>query len=168
MPRRARRVYPIPEKSLEEAATEFLASALKALEGEIRNQRELAARLNWPETSLSSALQGRFTFKTWPRICRALDRDPIDELVRGRDLLREELEVARAEQQAARELTYREMLERAQADTMVALWRTLPSAERARVADVLAAERPTSSGVGRASDGIARDGRPSGVALPSR
>ena len=141
MPRRARRVRRIPEESLQEAATEFLASALKAIEGKIPNQRELAERLNWPETSLSSALQGRFTFKTWPRICRALGRDPIDELVRGRELLREEREAARAEQQAARDVTYREMLERAQADTMVALWRMLPPAERARVAEELTAER---------------------------
>ncbi|HEX9658803.1 MAG TPA: hypothetical protein VGA18_00820 [Rhodothermales bacterium] len=133
MPRIARPIEQLPEDVLEEAALEFQRCALKALEGQIRNQRELADRLGWPESTLSSALQGHFTFHTWPKICRALGRDPIAELARGRAELR------RAEDQD-REDAYRQMLERAEADTMVAFCRKLPSRERSRVVELLLAD----------------------------
>lgn len=126
MPRTARHVDPLPEEILEAAASEFQTCAVKALEGQIPNQRELADRLGWPETTLSSALKGHFTFNTWPKICRALDRDPIDELVRGRS------ELSKAEDQN-RETAYRRMLERAEADTMVSFWRKLSPEEKSRV-----------------------------------
>lgn len=130
MPRKARPVDPLPEEILEAAADEFLKCALKALQGQIPNQRELADRLDWPETTLSSALKGRFTFTTWPKICKALGRDPIDELVRGRARLRKE-------EDQARETAYRSMLERAQADTMVSFWKQLPPGEKSRVLEML-------------------------------
>ncbi len=133
MSRRVYRIDPIPEEDLQAAVEEFLACALKALEGQISNQRYLAARLDWPETTLSSALQGRFTFNSWPRICRALGQDPIDALVRGREVLR-------AQRESEREQRYREMLESTQAETMVALWKKLPSREQARVMAQLADE----------------------------
>ena len=126
MPRIARPVDQLPEDVLDAAASELRQCAMKALEGLIPNQRELADRLGWPETTLSSALQGRFTFESWPKICRALGRDPIEELVRGRAELRKSEDEARAE-------AYRRMLERAQADTMVSFWRRLPPEERKRV-----------------------------------
>ncbi len=131
MGRRIHTIEPVPEEDLKAAVEEFLACALKALEGQIPSQRQLAARLDWPETTLSSALQGRFTFNTWPRICRALGKDPIDALVRGRDALR-------AQRESDREQRYREMLERTRADTMIALWEKLPRSERKRVAERLA------------------------------
>lgn len=131
MPRTARAVEPLPEEILEDAATWFRRCALKALEGLIPNQRELADRLGWPETTLSSALQGRFTFDTWPKICKALGRDPIDELVRGR---RGVIEAEDAEREAA----YRRMLEDAQADTMIQFWKALSADQRERVAARLA------------------------------
>ncbi len=129
--RRIHRVDPVPEEDLKAAVEEFLACALKALEGKIPSQRQLAALLDWPETTLSSALRGRFTFRTWPRICRALGKDPIDALVRGRDVLR-------AQRESDREQRYREMLERTRAETMIALWEKLPRSERKRVAERLA------------------------------
>ena len=133
MSRRVPMADPLPEEDLKAAVEEFLACALKALEGQIPSQRKLAALLDWPETTLSSALKGRFTFNTWPRICRALGKDPIDALVRGRDVLR-------AQRESDREQSYREMLERTRAETMIALWKKLPREERARVAERLAQE----------------------------
>jgi hypothetical protein len=130
MPRTARHIVPLPEEVLEAAATEFQRCAVAALKGQVQNQRELADRLGWPETTLSSALKGRFTFRTWPMICRALGRDPIDELARGRAELR------KAEDRD-REDAYRRMLERAEADTMLALCKRLSPAERSRVLDLL-------------------------------
>jgi hypothetical protein len=135
MPRTARTIDTLPEEILEAAAAEFMKCALAAINGQVPNQRELADRLGWPETTLSSALQGRFTFRTWPKICRALGRDPIDELVRGRDELRKAEDQDRAE-------AYRRMLERAEADTMVALWRKLPPAEQSRVLEFLTSSTP--------------------------
>lgn len=126
MPKIARPIEQLPDEVLDTAASELRRCALKALEGLVPNQRELADRLGWPETTLSSALQGRFTFDSWPKICRALGRDPIEELVRGRAELRKSEDEARAE-------AYRRMLERAQADTMVSFWRRLPPEERKRV-----------------------------------
>jgi hypothetical protein len=126
MPRIARPVDPLPQEILEAAASEFMTCAMKALEGQIANQRELADRLGWPETTLSSALKGHFTFNTWPKICRALGKDPIDELVRGRS------ELSKEEDQS-REEAYRRMLERAEADTMFSFWRKLPAEERSRL-----------------------------------
>lgn len=134
MPRIARPVEQLPEDVLEEAAADFMRCALKALEGQIPNQRELANRLGWPETTLSSALQGRFTFTTWPKICRALGRDPIEELIRGR------AEIRKSEDEE-RENALRRMLERAEADTMVAFWRKLPRDERDRVVTLLSEDR---------------------------
>ena len=90
MSRIARKVDRIPKDILEVAVADFARCALKALEGEIANQRELADRLGWPQTTLSSALKGKFTFRSWPAICRALTLDPIHALVRGREKLREE------------------------------------------------------------------------------
>lgn len=133
MPRTTRTIEPLPEKILENAASDFVSCALKALEGQIPNQSELARRLGWPETTLSSALKGRFTFRSWPKICMALGKDPIDELARGRSELRKE-------EDASREDAYRAMLERAEADTMVTFWRTLPTAERERVLELLTAD----------------------------
>ena len=130
MPRTARPIDPLPQKVLEDAATEFMSCALAALEGQIPNQRELADRLGWPETTLSTSLQGRFTFNTWPKICRALGRDPIDELTRGRAELRKAEDDQRAD-------AYRRMLERAEADTMVAFWKRLPGTEQERVLQLL-------------------------------
>lgn len=130
MPRTARLVDPLPEDVLEAAASEFMTCALKALEGQIANQRELADRLGWPETTLSSALKGRFTFNSWPKICRALGKDPIDELVRGRS------ELSKAEDRS-REKAYRRMLERAEADTMLSFWRKLSPEEKSRVRSLL-------------------------------
>ncbi len=121
----------MPDEGLKAAVEEFLACALKALEGQIPSQRLLAALLDWPETTLSSALQGRFTFNTWPKICRALGKDPIDALVRGRDVLR-------AQRESDREQRYRGMLEHTRAETMIALWEKLPRSERKRVAERLA------------------------------
>ena len=130
MPRIARTVASIPEEDLEAAAADFARCALKALQGRVLNQRELADRLGWPATTVSSALKGRFTFRSWPKICKALGLDPIDELVRGRrEILREEEE--------RRAVEYRLLLRRAEADAMVALWRKLPAAERARVLDLM-------------------------------
>lgn len=126
MPRTARPIEQLHEEILDAAASEFKQCALKALEGQIPNQRELADRLGWPETTLSSALQGKLTFRSWPKICHALGRDPIDELVRGRS------ELSRAEDRD-RELAYRRMLERAEADTMISFWRRLPPEEKQRV-----------------------------------
>ncbi len=133
MPRGLHRVDPVPKEDQRAAVEEFLACAMKALEGQIPSQRQLAALLGWPETTLSSAIRGRFTFRTWPQICRALGKDPIDALVRGRDVLR-------AQRESDREQRYREMLERTRADTMIALWEKLPRCERARVAEHFARE----------------------------
>ena len=133
MSRRILTVEPVPEKDLEAAVEEFLACAMKGLEGYIPSQRQLAALLGCPETTLSSALRGRFTFNTWPRICRALGKDPIDALVRGRDVLQ-------AQRESDREERYREMLERVRADTMIAFWEKLPRSERTRVAEHFAQE----------------------------
>lgn len=130
MPRTARPIDPLPEEVLEAAAADFTRCALAALEGQIQNQRELADRLGWPETTLSSALKGHFTFNTWPKICRALGWDPIDALARGRSELRKTEDQNRAD-------AYRRMLERAQADTMVAFWKRLPPAEQSRVLKLL-------------------------------
>ena len=130
MPRIAHPVDPLPEDVLEAAAAEFMRCAVKALEGQIPNQRELADRLGWPETTLSSALKGRFTFTSWPKICRALGKDPIDELVRGRS------ELSKAEDRS-REKAYRRMLERAEADTMLSFWRKLSPEEKSRVRSLL-------------------------------
>ena len=137
MPRTARPVDPLPEEILEAAASEFMTCAMKALEGQIANQRELADRLGWPETTLSSALKGRFTFHTWPKICRALGRDPIDELVRGRSELSKE-------ENRSREAAYRRMLERAEADTMLSFWRKLSPEEKSRLLTLM-----TEDAVGR-------------------
>ena len=126
MPRTARKVDRIPKDILEAATVDFPRCALKALEGQIANQRELADRLGWPETTLSSALKGRFTFRSWPMICRALGLDPIDALVRGREKMRED-------EDRAREASYRQMIERAEADTLVEFWCKLPVSERQRV-----------------------------------
>ncbi len=65
------------------------------------------------------------------KICRALGKDPIDALVRGRDVLR-------AQRESDREQRYREMLEHTRAETMIALWEKLPRSERKRVAERLA------------------------------
>lgn len=125
----------LPTEILEAAASEFLSCALKALEGQIENQRDLAARLGWPTSTLNSALKGGFTFSSWPKICCALGRDPIYELARGRVRLR-------AERDQQREESYRLMLERTEADTMVALWRKLSASEQLRVRELLNAEAP--------------------------
>ena len=149
MPRIARHVEPLPEETLAEAEAEFQRAALKALEGQIPIQRELADRLGWPETTLSSALKGRrFTFKSWPRICKALGLDPIDELVRGRAELRKS-------EDEARERAYRGMLDRMGADSIVVFWRTLPALERSRVLEaLLEREAPDSGG---APDSVSPD-----------
>ncbi len=140
MSRRIHRVDPVPEEDLKAAVEEFLVCALKSLEGEVPSQRQLAALLDWPETTLSSALRGRFTFNTWPRICRALGKDPIESLVRGREVLR-------AQRESDREQRYREMLERTRADTMIALWEKLPRCERTRVAERLAQKTGGEGGI---------------------
>jgi hypothetical protein len=133
VPRIARPIEQLPEEILEEAASEFMRCALKGLEGLIPNQRELADRLGWPETTLSSALKGHLTFHTWPKICRALGRDPIDELARGR------AELQKTEDQD-REMALRRMLERAEGDTLMCFWRKLPRDERVRLTRLMAEE----------------------------
>jgi hypothetical protein len=131
VPRIARPIDQLPEEVLKAAAAEFMAAALKALEGQIPIKRELAHRLGWPDTTLGGVLRGCFTFDTWPKICRALERDPVDELVRGREELRRE-------QDRKRENAYQRMRERVEVDTMVAFYRTLSFEERIRVARQLA------------------------------
>lgn len=135
---------PLPEEELQAAAEEFVAWALEALQGQLPSQRELAKRLGWPASTLSSYLRGNLTLARWAQICRALGRDPIDELVRGREELRraeEERRQAEDERRRAedsdRETSYRRMLERAEADTMVAFWKRLPADDQARVLDEL-------------------------------
>ncbi len=59
MTRHILRIEPVPEEDLKGAVEEFLACALKALEGQLPSQRQLAALLNWPETTLSTALKQR-------------------------------------------------------------------------------------------------------------
>ena len=130
MPSTARPVDPLPEEVLEAAVTEFKRCAVKALEGLVPNKRKLANRLGWPETTLGSALKGGFTFHSWAKICRALGRDPIDELVRGRAELRKTEEETRAEAYLERSEAFRQMLELAQVDAMVAFWRRLSPEER--------------------------------------
>ncbi len=74
-------LQPIPEEVLKAAVEEFLACALAGIEGRVSSQRRLSILLGWAESTVSSALKGRFTFNSWPRICRALGLDPIDVLV---------------------------------------------------------------------------------------
>jgi hypothetical protein len=139
VPRIARLIDSLPAEVLEAAAVEFLGAALKALEGQIPNRRELADRLGWSPTTVHNALKGHFTFSTWPKICRALERDPIDELVRGRaELIRSRADLRVADRE--REDAYRVMVERAEGDTMVVFWRRLSLEERGRVARLLVEE----------------------------
>ncbi len=133
MSRRARKVDRLAAEVLGAAAEEFRAWAVKALEGQVPNQRELARRLGWGQTTVSFALRGRFTFASWPKICRALDKDPIDLLARGRDRLREE-------RQKARDAAFRRTMERDAAEEMISLWETLSPEGRARVVELLSAD----------------------------
>ncbi len=104
----------------------------------MRNQRELATRLGWGQTTVSFALRGRFTFQSWPKICRALDKDPVDALARGRDLLREERKMAR-------EAALRQTMERDAAEQMISLWEALSPEGRARIVELLSAGVETSA-----------------------
>lgn len=134
MPRSAQAVEPLEEKKLEDAVTAFRRVAARALKGRVPNQRVLANRLAMPETTLSSALRGqRFTFETWPQICAGLDLDPVEALVEGQALLRQD-------QDRAREVAYRKMLEAAECDTMIALSGQLSSEEKARIVAALSQE----------------------------
>ncbi len=134
------KVRPIPEKDLKGVVEEFLACALKGLEGQVSSQRKLAILLDWAESTVSSALRGRFTFQSWPRICRALGQDPIDALVRGREALRDQRVRDRDQRELAQAAVFREMLEDTRIETTVSFWRKLPPEKQARLAQRLARE----------------------------
>ncbi len=133
-------VQPLPEKELEAVVEEFLACALAGLEGQVSSQRKLATMIGWAESTVSSALKGRFNFKSWPRICRALGLDPIDTFVRGREALRLQRERAHEQRQLAQAVVFREMLEDTRIETMVSFWRKLPPEKRARLAERITRE----------------------------
>ncbi len=133
-------VQPLPEKELNAAIEEFLACALSGLDGQVSNQRKLAIMIGWAESTVSSALKGRFTFSSWPKICRVLGLDPIDTLVRGREALRVQRERNHEQRQLAQAAVFREMLEDTRIETMVSFWRQLPPKERARLADRITRE----------------------------
>ena len=139
----------IPEDALNAAAEEFLACALAGLDGQVPRQRKLAVLLGWAESTVSSALRGRFTFNSWPKICRALGLDPIDTLIRGREALRVRRERACEQQQLAQAAVFREMLEDTRIETMVSFWRELPPEKRTRLAERLARETGTGRSEGR-------------------
>lgn len=140
MSRPVQTIDPLPEEELKAAADEFLACALKAVEGHALSQRKLAVLLGWAESTVSAALKGRFTFSSWPKICRALGQDPIDALVRGRERLRVQREKAHEQRQVAQAAVFREMLEDTRVETMISFWRKLPPEKRARLVDRLARE----------------------------
>ena len=141
MPQRpTQMVKPLPEKDLKAATEEFLACALAGLDGRVDRQRKLAILLDWAESTVSTALKGRFTFQSWPRICHALGLDPIDTLVRGREALRIQRERAQERRQMAQAAMFREMLEDTRIETMVLFWRNLPSEKQTRLAERLAQE----------------------------
>ncbi len=140
MPRPVQIVEPIPAEDMKAAVDEFLACALQGLEGRVSSQRKLAIQLDWAESTVSSALKGRFTFSSWPRICHALGLEPIDALVRGRQELRVQREKAHEQSQMAQAAVFREMLEDTRIETMVSFWRKLPPEKRVKVAGRLVAE----------------------------
>lgn len=150
MPRPVKTLEPLPEEDLKAAVDEFLACAVHALEGRVPSQRRLSIMLGWAESTVSSALRGRFTFSSWPRICRALGIDPIDALVRGREGLRLQRQRAHEQEQLARAAPFSEMLEDTRIETMISFWRRLPPEKRLTVAGQLAEEAgvPGSSSLG--------------------
>ena len=89
---------------------------------------------------MSAALKGRFTFSSWPRLCRALGQDPIDALVRGREALRAQQQRFQERRQQEQAAVFREMLEDTRIETMVSFWRKLPAEKRVRLAGQLAEE----------------------------
>ncbi len=140
MPRSVQTIDPIPEEDLRTAVDEFLACALKAIEGQVPSQRKLAVLLGWAESTVSAALKGRFTFSSWPRLCRALGQDPIDALVRGREALRAQRQRAHEQLQQEQVAVFREMLEDTRIETVVSFWRKLPPEKRARLAERITRE----------------------------
>ena len=91
-------------------------------------------------STVSSALKGRFTFNSWPRICHALGLDPIDTLARGREALHDQRVRDREQRELAQAEVFREMLEDTRIETTVSFWRLLPPEKRARLVRRLARE----------------------------
>ena len=120
---------PLAEDILQEHAEELQAYGLTLIRNAVTNQRALAQRLGWPPTTLNEVVHGRIPldFRKWAQICYALSLDPVDALIKGREMYR-------ADKEERRHAGYREMLDKRDLETIVSLARELSADKRREIA----------------------------------